>query len=184
MYSVDQFAYIVPREPFELGAGHSMPRLLEHEKAQVASERVIRFHAQERGSPLRIMLFAVRSRYERRVASHLRLERVFHDGPQIAVLLLGDRAERLDDFKRNPQQFIELATESINRTKRLTLVDGIRYQRIGEDDYYAQELFEQEELTGYLKNMLAATKSVYESGVYDSSGVDAHLPNNWRRMKP
>ena len=68
MYSVDQFAYIVPREPFELGAGHSMPRLLEHEKAQVASERVIRVHAQELGSPLRIMLFAVRSRYERRVA--------------------------------------------------------------------------------------------------------------------
>ena len=79
---------------------------------------------------------------------------------------------RLDDFKRNPQQFIELAIESINRTKRLALVDGIRYQRIGEDDYYAQELFEQEELTGYLKNMLAATKSVYESVVYDSSGVE------------
>lgn len=37
---------------------------------------------------------------------------------------------------------------------------------------YAQELFEQEELTGYLKNMLAATKSVYESVVYDSSGVE------------
>jgi hypothetical protein len=34
---------------------------------------------------------------------------------------------RLDDFKRNPQQFIELATESINRKKRLALVDGIRY---------------------------------------------------------
>ena len=79
---------------------------------------------------------------------------------------------RLDDFKRNPQQFIELATESINRTKRLAIVDGIRYHRIGEDDYYAQELFEQEELTGYLKNMLAATKSVYEEVVYDSSGVE------------
>ncbi len=79
---------------------------------------------------------------------------------------------RLDDFKRNPQQFIELATESINRTKRLAIVDGIRYQRIGEDDYYAQELFEHEELTGYLKNMLAAAKSVYESVVYDSSGVE------------
>jgi type III restriction enzyme len=74
---------------------------------------------------------------------------------------------RLDDFKRNPQEFIELATESINRTKRLALVDGIRYQRIGKDDYYAQELFELEELTGYLKNMLAATKSVYEHVVYD-----------------
>jgi type III restriction enzyme len=75
---------------------------------------------------------------------------------------------RLDDFKRNPQQFIELATESINRTKRLALVDGIRYQRIGDQYYYAQELFEQEELTGYLRNMLAATRSVYEHVVYDS----------------
>jgi type III restriction enzyme len=82
------------------------------------------------------------------------------------VRILTDSA-RLDDFKRNPQQFIELATESINRTKRLALVDGIRYQRIGNDDYYAQELFELEELTGYLKNMLAATKSVYEHVVYD-----------------
>ena len=61
---------------------------------------------------------------------------------------------RLDDFKRNPQQFIELAAEAINRAKRLALVDGIKYQRIGDEDYYAQELFEQEELTGYLKNML------------------------------
>ena len=74
---------------------------------------------------------------------------------------------RLDDFKRNPQQFIELAAESINRTKRLAIVDGIKYQRIGDEHYYAQELFEQEELTGYLKNMLAATKSVYEHVVYD-----------------
>lgn len=77
-----------------------------------------------------------------------------------------------DDFKRNPQQFIEIATESINRTKRLALVDGIRYQRIGDDIYYAQELFEQEELTGYLKNTLAAKKSVYEQVVYDSAALE------------
>jgi len=75
---------------------------------------------------------------------------------------------RLDDFKRNPQQFIELATESINRTKRFALVDGIKYQRIGDEHYYAQELFEKEELTGYLKNMLNADKSTYEQVVYDS----------------
>lgn len=81
-------------------------------------------------------------------------------------------SDRLDDFKRNPQQFIELAVESINRTKRLALVDGIRYQRIGDEEYYAQELFEMEELTGYLKNMLNSTKSVYEQVVYDSAGVE------------
>lgn len=74
---------------------------------------------------------------------------------------------RLADFKRNPQAFIELAAEAINRRKRLAVVDGIKYQRLGEEDYYAQELFEQEELTGYLKNLLEAQKSVYEQVVYD-----------------
>jgi type III restriction enzyme len=44
-----------------------------------------------------------------------------------------DRAERLDDFKRNPQQFIEQAAEIINRCKRLALVDGIKYQRLGDE---------------------------------------------------
>jgi len=77
---------------------------------------------------------------------------------------------RLDDFKRNPQQFIELAAETINRCKRLALVDGIKYQKLGDDRFYAQELFDQEELTGYLKNMLMdTTKSIYEHVVYDST---------------
>jgi len=79
---------------------------------------------------------------------------------------------RLNDFKRNPQQFIDIASEAINRTKRLSLVDGIRYQRIGDDHYYAQELFEKEELTGYLKNTLETQKSVYQHVVYDSAGVE------------
>jgi type III restriction enzyme len=81
-------------------------------------------------------------------------------------------SQRLNDFKRNPQEFIDLAAEAINRSKRLALVDGIRYQRLGDEYYYAQELFEQEELTGYLKNTLEAQKSVYERVVYDSAGIE------------
>lgn len=77
---------------------------------------------------------------------------------------------RLGDFTRNPQQFIELATAAINNTKRLALVDGIRYQRLGDEHYYAQELFRTDELTGYLKNTLDATKSVHEQVVYDLGG--------------
>lgn len=79
---------------------------------------------------------------------------------------------RLDDFKRNPQQFIEQATEALNRAKRMALVDGIRYQRLGDDEYYAQELFESEELMGYLKQSLEVQKSVHERVVYDSGGVE------------
>ena len=75
---------------------------------------------------------------------------------------------RLDDFKRNPQQFIELATAIINRAKRMALVDGIKYQRIGDEAYYAQQLFETEELSGYLKSMIDANKSVHEQVIYQS----------------
>ena len=56
--------------------------------------------------------------------------------------------------------------------KRNALVDGIRYERIGNSSYYAQELFEQEELTGYLKNMVPSEKSVYEQVIYDSAGIE------------
>ena len=77
---------------------------------------------------------------------------------------------RLDDFKRNPQQFIERAEQAIKRCKQQALVDGIKYQRLGDGHYYAQELFEKEELTGYLKKnmLLNTTKSVYEQVVYES----------------
>ena len=88
---------------------------------------------------------------------------------------------RLDDYKRNPQQFIELAGQAINNCKRHALVKGIKYQRLGGEHYYAQELFETEELTGYLRNMLDANKSVFEKVVYES-GVEAtfadQLENN------
>lgn len=84
----------------------------------------------------------------------------------IANILIGSK--RLDDFKKNPQEFIEITAESINRAKRLALVDGIKYQRLGDEQYYAQELFDQEELTGYLKSMLDVKKAVYEQVIYQS----------------
>jgi type III restriction enzyme len=77
---------------------------------------------------------------------------------------------RLEDFKRNPQQFIELTAEIINRSKRLALVDGIKYQRIGPDEYYAQQLFETEELTGYLRSMVeGGSNCTHEQVIYQSN---------------
>jgi len=85
----------------------------------------------------------------------------------IITILTG--SGRLDDFKRNPQQFIEQTAEIINRCKRLALVDGIKYQKIGDEHFYAQELFAKDELTGYLRNMLLDTKrSIYEHVIYES----------------
>lgn len=89
--------------------------------------------------------------------------------------------ERLDDFKKNPQQFIDLVADSVNRAKRMALVDGIRYQRIGDEAYYRQELFDEEELMGYLKSMLPANKAVYEYVVYDSTGVEKGFAEDLER---
>ncbi|MCC6738940.1 MAG: DEAD/DEAH box helicase family protein [Planctomycetia bacterium] len=77
-------------------------------------------------------------------------------------------SNRLADFTLNPQKFIDTAAEAINRCKRLAIVDGIKYQRLGDEEYYAQELFEREELRGYLRNLLESKKSIYEQVVYDS----------------
>lgn len=79
------------------------------------------------------------------------------------------RSDRLQDFKNNPQKYIEQVAAIIQHQMRLFIVDGIKYQKIGDHDYYAQQLFEENELYGYLsKNMLESTKSVYDHVVYDS----------------
>jgi len=79
------------------------------------------------------------------------------------------KSERLDDFKNNPQKYIDEVSQIIKRTMRQFIVDGIKYQKIGDTYCYAQELFEQKELYGYLsKNMIESTKSIYDHVVYDS----------------
>jgi type III restriction enzyme len=62
---------------------------------------------------------------------------------------------------------------------QLFIVDGIKYQKLGEDHYYAQELFEKNELFGYLKkNMIEAEKSVFDHVVYDSD-VEAEFAKSF-----
>ncbi len=89
-----------------------------------------------------------------------------------SIVRILTESARLDDFKANPQAYIDLVTEIINKKKRMALVDGIKYQRLGDEFYYAQSLFESEELTGYIKNMLSVKKSVHEYVVYDSPYVE------------
>ena len=88
---------------------------------------------------------------------------------------------RLDDFADNPTGFIEIAAEAIDRRKRLALVEGIKYRRLGGEHYFAQELFRTEELIGYLKNTLASRKSVYDHVVYDSENEAAFAGRPYRR---
>ncbi|BFV57936.1 DEAD/DEAH box helicase family protein [Kitasatospora sp. CMC57] len=76
---------------------------------------------------------------------------------------------RLDSFHKNPQEFIDVAAEVITTRKREALVNGVKYVKLGDSAFYAQELFAEEELHGYFgKNLIDAKRSVYEEVRYDS----------------
>lgn len=86
----------------------------------------------------------------------------------IVKILTG--TNKLDYFKINPQKFIEGCIEIINEQMRLHIIDGIQYKKIEESEYYSQELFQNEELFGYLKsNLKESEKSPYDYVVYDST---------------
>lgn len=79
------------------------------------------------------------------------------------------KSKRIEDFKKNPQKFMDEVSSIIKRKMKFLIVDGIKYRKLGEDQFYSQELFDNEELYGYLtKNMLQSDKSVYDYVVYDS----------------
>ena len=88
----------------------------------------------------------------------------------VAILI---RSGTLELFGKNPQRYMEESAGVIASVMRQMLVDGIRYTRLGDQEYYAQELFDTKELTGYLEhNMISSQKSVYEYVVYDSQNEE------------
>ncbi len=86
----------------------------------------------------------------------------------IVEILTG--TNKLRYFKINPQKFIEGCIDIINEQMRLHIIDGIQYNKVGDTEFYSQELFENEELFGYLKsNLKKSEKSPYDYVVYDSN---------------
>jgi type III restriction enzyme len=80
------------------------------------------------------------------------------------------RSNTLDTFELNPQIYMQEVADIINSVKENFIVDGIKYSKARNKTYYAQELFENEELSGYLNdNLLKSEKGVYDYVVYDST---------------
>lgn len=86
----------------------------------------------------------------------------------IADILI--ESKTIDFFYINPQDYMQKVVQIINEQKRRMLVDGIKYEKIGDYEFYNQDLFKDLELIGYLKsNIVESTKSVYSHIIYDSS---------------
>ena len=92
-----------------------------------------------------------------------------------SIVRILTKSKTLNSFKKNPQLYLEQASDIIKRTMRLFIVDGIKYEKIGDVEYYSQELFENNEIFGYLKdemsrqgNMVKTEKTPYSSIIIDS----------------
>lgn len=78
------------------------------------------------------------------------------------------KSDTLDGFKKNPQLYMTEVAKHIKMIMKEFIVDGIKYTKIGDDKFYAQELFDINELSGYLKNTIETQKSIYTHIIYDS----------------
>lgn len=97
----------------------------------------------------------------------------------IVKLLKGLESRVLNYFKSNPQAFIESCIDVINLQKHLFIVDGIKYEKIGEGEYYDQKMIEDEDLVGYLsKYLVESTKSVFHQTLCDSD-IEVNLANEF-----
>jgi type III restriction enzyme len=76
-------------------------------------------------------------------------------------------SERLAEFFINPQMFMDEVAAILNRELHRIMIDGIKYERLG-DEEWSMRLFEEKEIVGYLNNRLEVSKSVYDAVVYDS----------------
>ena len=80
---------------------------------------------------------------------------------------------RLKDFLNNPQSFLEKATEIIRNNRHALAIEGISYIKLDGQEYFAQQIFDNEELIANLdRNAVKVEHSVYDYIVYDSSTVE------------
>jgi type III restriction enzyme len=86
------------------------------------------------------------------------------------------KSGKIEDIIINPQLFLDLATQAINRTLYDLMIAGIKYQKIG-DSEYVMALFEAQELEVYLNNfsfkVSDPSKTIYEEFVPLDSGVES-----------
>ncbi|EMT45810.1 type III restriction-modification system endonuclease [Anoxybacillus flavithermus] len=134
-----------------------------------------------------VQLGAISERVEDYIATHHTLPDIITElqnrtnltRKTIVEILIG--CKRLDDFKNNPQKFMEEVTKIIQREMKLLLKDGVKYYKIGDDAYYAVELFENEELLAYLNNnAIRSEKSLFDHIVYDST-IEADFAQRFER---
>jgi type III restriction enzyme len=62
-------------------------------------------------------------------------------------------SNRLKDVLKNPQLFLDQAVREINSVLTDLMIEGIKYEKLGETEYYKMELFAKDEMETYRENL-------------------------------
>lgn len=88
------------------------------------------------------------------------------------------KSGRLKDVLKNPQLFLDLASDVIKKTLNNLMINGIKYQKINGSEY-EMTLFESQELELYLNdftfNVQNSTKTIFEEFIPLDSGVESQF---------
>jgi type III restriction enzyme len=94
------------------------------------------------------------------------------------LLQILERSERINDILVNPQLFMDLCSQAIRRVLSDLMIDGIKYQKIGNSEY-EMRLFEEQELEIYLNDfsfkVLDTSKTLYEEYIPLDSTVESQF---------
>lgn len=91
------------------------------------------------------------------------------------IIRIIEESGRAQDFLNNPQGFYEKTLEIISHNRHALAIDGIKYVKLANEEYYVQEIFDSSELIGNLdRNAVPVEHSVYDYLKYDS-GVEGRF---------
>ena len=80
-----------------------------------------------------------------------------------------EQSGRIQDFINNPQAFYERVRKIISDNRHSLAIRGIRYVKLANEKYYAQEIFDASDLIAYIdENAVYVRNSVYDHVIYDS----------------
>lgn len=85
----------------------------------------------------------------------------------IVAILQGIESDKFDQFKKNPEEFIQKAAVLINEQKATVIIEHITYNVL--DEHYGMDVFTDPTIKGKLDvNAIKTDKHLYNHLVYDS----------------
>ncbi len=94
------------------------------------------------------------------------------------ILKILSESGKISDIPKNPQLFMDVATQTILRVLREMMIDGIKYEKIA-GEFWDQRRFDNEELESYLDNLFAVKKQ--EKTLYNYVEVDSNIEREFAK---